>query len=51
LYGLLSYFRVFVRNFAELVRPIAALMRADTVDAQWTATHETIVKMVLEQLT
>ncbi len=37
-------------NFAELVRPISLLMRADTEDPKWTGTHETIVKMVLSKL-
>ena len=38
-------------NFAELVKPIADLMRMDTVGAEWTATHATIVKLVLARLT
>ena len=42
---------MFVENFAELVGPIATLMRADAVDARWTTTHESIVRMVLHKLT
>ena len=51
MYGLLSYFRVFIENFSELTRPISTLMRADADGAMWTADHEAIVKCVLHKLT
>ena len=51
LYGLLSYFRAFVPNFAQLAAPISALLRGKGEGEalkRWTKKHDAIVANVLE---
>ena len=50
LYGLLSYFRSFIPNFAELASPISRLMKNDR-ELRWTPRETAIVEKVLSALT
>lgn len=50
IYGLLSYFRQFVPDFAQLAAPLAKLLRSDTAPKRWAPEHDRIVSEVLRQL-
>ena len=49
LYGLLSYFRLFVPNFARIVKPISDLKKQGA-ELVWTPKHTAAVDRVVEHL-
>lgn len=46
LYGLLSYFRLFVPNFAQIAAPLSNLLKGDG-PKMWTPRHDAVVRAVL----
>lgn len=49
LYGLLSYFRLFVPNFARIVKPISDLKKQGAT-LKWTPKHSAAVDQVVDHL-
>jgi RNase H-like domain found in reverse transcriptase len=49
LYGLLSYFRLFVPEFARITKPISDMKKADAT-LVWTGEHTAAVEQVIRRL-
>lgn len=46
--GALSYFRKFIKNFSDKIRPILDLQTADKIE--WTREHTQIVEDIMDHL-
>lgn len=49
LYGVLSYFRGYIPNFARVIYPLSQLLREGS-DLHWTWRHDALVKRILEMV-